>query len=150
FRNNPSRRFPSRKYSRLRLCWRAGSRHLICSLQFIGVFPHHHFTDSIRFDFAGVGLLFLVYSFRICGGIASDSIKCMSETRKLQLFNSLALMAPAIYFIGIQFTSDNAYIKIILFISACFLGFCSSGFYKCITLHTRHHGHFVMIMASYY
>ncbi|KAL3074192.1 hypothetical protein niasHS_015022 [Heterodera schachtii] len=83
---------------------------------------------------------------RVLFGVLADKIGCASEVNKMRLFNSIALVLSAFFFVLVGFVPENLPFVAILIMTlnlaavACNTG----GFYKCATLVTRQYAHFVV------
>ncbi|GMT29436.1 hypothetical protein PFISCL1PPCAC_20733, partial [Pristionchus fissidentatus] len=125
----------------------------ILAIQFINMFNPQYLKDYLQFDVLRTGFLASVpilvqWGCKIFAGFSSDMIKCISETLKLKIYNSIALGLSGLFFIILSFIPNSAPTAclVILIITEGFIGFNTAGFNKCGTLHARQHAHFVMIV----
>uniref|UniRef100_A0AC35TWA1 MFS domain-containing protein n=1 Tax=Rhabditophanes sp. KR3021 TaxID=114890 RepID=A0AC35TWA1_9BILA len=102
---------------------------------------------------SGVSVIFVAISqlvFKLIAGIASDRIKFISEKRKLQIFNSIALVGAGLFLIPLGFlTPDMANVAIFCFtMSISTLGITVVGSLKSATLIARSYTHCVMSIVQ--
>jgi ACS family sodium-dependent inorganic phosphate cotransporter-like MFS transporter 5 len=87
------------------------------------------------------------FFIKIVVGPASDRIKIISDTVKVKLTNTIAFLSMGMLYIALSFmtfASNEVVALVILFGAGSLLGFNVAGFFKSVTLVSRHHSHFVM------
>ncbi|GMT30378.1 hypothetical protein PFISCL1PPCAC_21675 [Pristionchus fissidentatus] len=132
--------------------WTSGFADIL-AIQFINMFNPQYLNDYLHYDVLNTGFLGAVpvlvqWGFKIFAGISSDMMKCVPETLKLRVYNTIALALSAIFFIILSFIPNTVptLCMIILILTEGFIGFNTAGFNKCGTLHARQHAHFIMVM----
>uniref|UniRef100_A0A914WPG8 Major facilitator superfamily (MFS) profile domain-containing protein n=1 Tax=Plectus sambesii TaxID=2011161 RepID=A0A914WPG8_9BILA len=88
----------------------------------------------------------LQFFVKLIVGFASDKIRFLSDTVKVKLFNSIAMIGMGVFFVLLAIVPVSEQIVcLLLFIgSATILGFNAGGFFKSVTLVARHYNHVVM------
>ncbi|CEF60718.1 Major facilitator superfamily and Major facilitator superfamily domain, general substrate transporter and Major facilitator superfamily domain-containing protein [Strongyloides ratti] len=85
------------------------------------------------------------FLIKLFAGFTSDKIKCISESNKLRIYNSIAFLGSCTFLSILAFTPGeypNACLML-LGISAGILGFTTGGFFKAGPLISKHYSHFV-------
>uniref|UniRef100_A0A0K0F2F3 MFS domain-containing protein n=1 Tax=Strongyloides venezuelensis TaxID=75913 RepID=A0A0K0F2F3_STRVS len=85
------------------------------------------------------------FLIKLFAGFTSDKVKCISESNKLRLYNSIAFLGSCSFLSILAFTPShypNACL-ILLGVSAGVLGFTTGGFFKAGPLISKHYSHFV-------
>ncbi|CAD6184873.1 unnamed protein product [Caenorhabditis auriculariae] len=130
--------------------WIAAFGDLI-AVQLVSMFNPQYMKDYLHYDVLSTGFLaalpiIVQFAVKLTAGVTSDVIKCVSETAKVRIYNSIALAASALFFIALAFIPQRQHLLAIIFlvIAESLLGFNTAGFNKCATLHSRQYGHFVM------
>ncbi|GMR56402.1 hypothetical protein PMAYCL1PPCAC_26597, partial [Pristionchus mayeri] len=125
----------------------------ILAIQFIIMFNPQYFKAYLKYNILKTGLygatpILVQWACKIFAGFSSDFITCISETKKLKVYNSIALGASGVFFCILSFIpgSEPMACFAVLIVTEGLIGFNTAGFNKCGTLHARQHAHFVMIM----
>uniref|UniRef100_A0A0N5CGB8 MFS domain-containing protein n=1 Tax=Strongyloides papillosus TaxID=174720 RepID=A0A0N5CGB8_STREA len=85
------------------------------------------------------------FLIKLFAGFTSDKVKCISESNKLRIYNSIAFLGSCSFLSILAFTPShypNACL-ILLGVSAGILGFTTGGFFKAGPLISKHYSHFV-------
>ncbi|VDD90777.1 unnamed protein product [Enterobius vermicularis] len=85
------------------------------------------------------------FAVKMTSGMVSDKIKCLSETSKLRLFNSIAFFGAAIFLfiLSVLDVSNMGLCLIVMGIGTGLLGATTGGFFKAAPLISKQHSHFV-------
>ncbi|CAD5222274.1 unnamed protein product [Bursaphelenchus xylophilus] len=85
------------------------------------------------------------FLIKLFAGFTSDKVKCLSETNKLRLYNTVAFFGSALLLLTLAFwPSDQHKFMLLLFgASAGLLGFTTGGFFKAGPLVSKQYSHFV-------
>ncbi|CAD5216837.1 unnamed protein product [Bursaphelenchus okinawaensis] len=85
------------------------------------------------------------FLIKLTAGVTSDKIRCLNETNKLRLYNSVAFFGGALLLSVLAFwPSDQHNFMLLLFgASAGLLGFTTGGFFKAGPLVSKQYSHFV-------
>ncbi|CAI5437451.1 unnamed protein product [Caenorhabditis angaria] len=131
-------------------CWIASFGDLI-TVQLVSMFNPQYMKDYLDYDVMSSGFLAalpIIFQFLIkfCSGITSDLFKCVSETTKVKIYNTIALAASAFFFIILAFIpqKDHLFAIIILVFAESLMGANTAGFNKCATLHSQQYAYFSM------
>ncbi|EGT40135.1 hypothetical protein CAEBREN_28951 [Caenorhabditis brenneri] len=116
----------------------------LSTLILIATYAPIYFRSVLGFDIKIIGfylgiMLAIHLPFRFVCAFLSDKTSCISEMKKIHIFNTLA-----VGFVGVSFIvfsqippEQKIWAVICLAILECFTSFNSGGFYKCGTLHAR-------------
>ncbi|KAK5964498.1 hypothetical protein GCK32_018454, partial [Trichostrongylus colubriformis] len=82
----------------------------------------------------------------VFAGHSSDLIRGISETTKIRIYNSIALVASAAFLCALAFVKQGDGILgiVLITLATAMFGFNGGGFNKCATLVSRQYGHFVL------
>ncbi|KAI6174934.1 hypothetical protein M3Y97_00976300 [Aphelenchoides bicaudatus] len=85
------------------------------------------------------------FCLKLFAGFTSDKVRCLSETNKLRVYNSIAFFGCATFLTILAFAPTNLpYLCLAIFgCSAGSLGFTTGGFFKAAPLVSKHYSHFV-------
>uniref|UniRef100_A0A0N5A0I4 MFS domain-containing protein n=1 Tax=Parastrongyloides trichosuri TaxID=131310 RepID=A0A0N5A0I4_PARTI len=85
------------------------------------------------------------FLIKLFAGFTSDKVKCVSESNKLRIYNSIAFVGSCL-FLSILAFAPGEYPNVclvLLGVSAGILGFTTGGFFKAGPLISKHYSHFV-------
>ncbi|CAD5221265.1 unnamed protein product [Bursaphelenchus okinawaensis] len=102
-----------------------------------------------KFSVEATGLISSVPSttaivLRMAFGYVSDKITFWEERTKINVFNTLSTVGPAICYMAIVFFGNSVFDIMMLVMINVFYSFSGGGFYKCATLSCRQYSHFVI------
>lgn len=85
------------------------------------------------------------FCIKLLAGFTSDKIRCLTETNKLRMYNSIAFVGCGLLLLVLAFwPSDQTNFMLLLFGgSAGLLGFTTGGFFKAGPLVSKQYSHFV-------
>ncbi|PAV77298.1 hypothetical protein WR25_04126 [Diploscapter pachys] len=109
-------------------------------------------TPSILGVCFAAGLpVFLQLLVKIFGGLSSDLLRCMSETTKLRIFNTISMWVSGAFLLSLAFVNqgEGLYGMILITLATMLQGFNGAGFNKCATLVSRQHSHFVLAIIQF-
>ncbi|KAK6012516.1 hypothetical protein OSTOST_22335 [Ostertagia ostertagi] len=111
--------------------------------QYLNDYLHY---NVLKTGFLGALPVLVQFMLKLLGGVSSDALKCLDETTKLRVYNSLALGGSSIFFAILAFVprENHTTAIVVLVFAESLLGLNTAGFNKCATLHSRQYGHFVM------
>ncbi|EFP07279.1 hypothetical protein CRE_13522 [Caenorhabditis remanei] len=121
----------------------------LSTLILIATYAPIYFRSVLGFDVSIIkiigfylGIMLAIHlPFRFVCAFLSDKTKCISEMKKIHIFNTLAVGFVGISFIVFSFSQipaeHNISAVVCLAILECFTSFNCGGFYKCGTLHAR-------------
>ncbi|CAB3408250.1 unnamed protein product [Caenorhabditis bovis] len=131
-------------------CWIGAIGDLI-TVQLVSMFNPQYMKNYLDYDVLSSGFLAalpIIFQFfvKLTSGISSDLIKCISETLKTKIFNTIALGVSAVFFIVLAFIPQKDHLTaiIILVFAESLLGCNTAGFNKCATLHSQQYAYFAM------
>ncbi|CAD5219190.1 unnamed protein product [Bursaphelenchus okinawaensis] len=111
----------------------------------------------LNFSIVETGLLAAIPTFsyiplKLIFGTLSDKIKGIDETTKVCIFNTIALVGPALCYIALAFVPQtHPWWGLALLILIHMLYAASGGgFYKCLTLSSRQFSHFVIATVQFF
>ncbi|KAK0397137.1 hypothetical protein QR680_002002 [Steinernema hermaphroditum] len=129
--------------------WMAGIGNFFC-VNTIFLFSSAYFMYVLDFAVAETGLnaaipSVLQFLLKLFCGFISDKIRCVNETNKLRIFNSIAFFGSTIFFITLSFldSSHKQTCMILMSIATGFLGFSTGGFFKAGAMISGNYNHFV-------
>ncbi|KAI6206890.1 hypothetical protein M3Y94_00966000 [Aphelenchoides besseyi] len=87
-----------------------------------------------------------MFCLKIFAGVSSDRIRCLNETNKLRLFNSISFCGGAAWMCLVAFLpATRPYISLFIYdCAAATIGFSTGGFFKAGGLVSKHYSHFVV------
>ncbi|KAI1732578.1 major facilitator superfamily domain-containing protein [Ditylenchus destructor] len=123
---------------------------------FLILYAPNYLGHVLGYDIVNIGFISAIINtfiipVKLSSGFLSDCIGVLSNRHKLWLFNSTALLLPAVCYIVICYVpTDIPLITIILFgvISAA-IGFNAGGFYKCGALISRQYAEVVIAFTQF-
>ncbi|CAI4225561.1 unnamed protein product [Auanema sp. JU1783] len=135
--------------------WLSAFGELLMS-QFIVMYGSIYLKEVLGFQVAHTGYFVAIpralhLAFKVISGIASDKIQFLSEKAKMKIFNSIALMVSGLFFCLLGFLPKDYsnYALASLLAIEISTGFICGGFYKCATLVSRQHSHFVLSQIQF-
>uniref|UniRef100_A0A914V1G2 Major facilitator superfamily (MFS) profile domain-containing protein n=1 Tax=Plectus sambesii TaxID=2011161 RepID=A0A914V1G2_9BILA len=112
-------------------------------------------NKKLQYSVADTGVLaaiptFIQFAVKVTVGPASDKIKCLSDTAKVKLGNSVAFLCMGAALIALYYIpfGNREQSLVMLITAASICGFNVAGFFKSATLVSRHHSHFVMSVSQ--
>ena len=123
---------------------------------FLIIYSPTYIKNVLKYNTTETGILGALVAVshipvKIVCGFISDSCNCLPERQKMWIFNSIAVLIPALIYIYLCFAPlDIPIITVILFggVHAA-LGFNCGGFYKCGALVSRQYAEFVIAFTQF-
>ncbi|PAV77276.1 hypothetical protein WR25_22898 isoform B [Diploscapter pachys] len=126
------------------------------SIQLIHVFSPIYIRNVLQYSVHETGFaaglpVFLQLLVKIFGGLSSDLLRCMSETTKLRIFNTISMWVSGAFLLSLAFVNqgEGLYGMILITLATMLQGFNGAGFNKCATLVSRQHSHFVLAIIQF-
>ncbi|CAD5218565.1 unnamed protein product [Bursaphelenchus okinawaensis] len=128
----------------------------IFSTNFFAVYAPYYMKNVLNYSVEATGHLSAIsrvaqVPFRLLCGVLSDQIKCLSETAKLMLFNTITVAGAGVFYVAIGFVPDDLSFLAVLCIGLLntVTGAACGGFYKQGVLYARQYSHFVIANCQF-
>ncbi|KAI1715045.1 major facilitator superfamily domain-containing protein [Ditylenchus destructor] len=126
------------------------------SAYFLIIFGPSYLSRALHYNIISVGLIMAIINaihipVKLSAGFLSDYIRFLTNRQKLWIFNSVALLCPAAFYLIACFVpTDKPMITVILFgLIMATIGFNAGGFYKCAALISRQYAEVVISFTQF-
>ncbi|KAI1717815.1 major facilitator superfamily domain-containing protein [Ditylenchus destructor] len=123
---------------------------------FVLLYAPSYLNQVLGFSVVQTGVMGAIISgcnipVKLTAGFLSDHIQCLSERYKLWLFNSIASICPAVFYVLICFLPLEVPILTVIFLGLSMgsIGVNAGGFYKCGALISRQYAEVVIAFTQF-